>query len=151
MLELKPRRCEIISYKSGEDQEFSLLGYDAVPLGKRFPKFQRIVVPSSSRLALFNLDCLNLEGKFSKRREHLPDDTASGSRRLDSSNSGCNIVQWGRQVPSNTVIIIYENTASRARRRWSERSPSWEIQTWWLILRLSALRQSNESTYNTKL
>jgi hypothetical protein len=77
MLELKPRRCEIISFKSGEDQDFSLLGYDAVPMGKRFPTFQRIVVLSSSRLAPLNLDCLNLEGKFLKRREHLPDDTAS--------------------------------------------------------------------------
>jgi tRNA A37 threonylcarbamoyladenosine biosynthesis protein TsaE len=148
MLQFKPRRCEIISYHSGENQNFNLLGCDAVSLGTRSPTFQRIVMYLSSRLELFNLDCLNLEGKTSKRREHLLDDMASDSRRLDSSNSGCNVVQWGREFPSETVIIIYENTASRARRRWSERSPSWETQTWWLILRLSALRQSNESTYN---
>jgi len=99
MLEFKPRRCEIISYHSGEDQDFSLLGCDAVSLGTRFPTFQRIVVPSSSRLELFDLDCLNFEGKTSKRRQHLLDDTASDARRIDSSISGCNSVQWGRQVP----------------------------------------------------
>ena len=99
MSEFKPRRCEVISYHSGENQVFSLLGCDAMSLGTRFPTFQRIFVPSSSRLELFKLDCLNLEGKTSKRRQHLLDDTASDSRRLDSSNLGSNVVQGGRQVP----------------------------------------------------
>jgi hypothetical protein len=101
MLEFKPWKCEIISYHSGEDKDIILQGCDALSLGTWSPTLQKIVVPSSSRLELFNLEYLNLEDKTLKSLEHLPDGIASDSRRTDSSNFGCNVVELGQQVPPN--------------------------------------------------
>jgi hypothetical protein len=75
------KQCKMWGSRGGSDADMSLLGYDTVSLGEWFLKFERTVGP---------LLCDKHEGTmvFLSIGNHLPNDTASHPRQLESSNRG---------------------------------------------------------------